>query len=63
LPAGRKFGQITQNRPNKKIDWLEKFGSRTAADFGQKWPKKILYEKYEFSHDLLAFVSNFHKSF
>jgi hypothetical protein len=37
-----------------------KFGGRTAADFGQKQAKKILYEKYEFSHDLLAFVSNCH---
>jgi hypothetical protein len=29
----------------------------------QKPAKKILYEKYEFSLDLLAFVSNCHQNF
>jgi hypothetical protein len=66
LPAGRKFCKITQNRPNKKMIGRENLAAVRPPILdksGRKAAEKILYEKYEFSLDLLACVSNCHQNF
>jgi hypothetical protein len=63
LPAGQKFCKLTQNRPNKK-----RLAGKIWRPYGRRFldksgRKKILHEKYQFSLDLLAFVSNGHQNF
>jgi hypothetical protein len=49
----------SEDRPTKKMIGRENLPAVRPPILDKSGPK-ILYEKYEFSHDLLAFVSNCH---